>query len=622
MTEVSVREASQAVSYDYANYSAHQFLSDSFNALRDPTRFNLRYETVWFNELLLANLLSPVGGTRLSQQVSQQEYARLFEGDRFGLTSTTDYRSDGQVRELASQFGTLGNVSYSLDLDYQHNDGVRPNNDLSRIEWYSTIKVQIDPQDSVLLLTKYQDYSSGDNFQYYNPNASFRPNFRFDEIQHPILVGAWHHEWSPGMHTLALVGRLINEQHFSDRAVPEILLIEDATGAIVGRDSSALDVDYHNSFEIYSAELNQICQWNRMTLSVGARYQSGTFQTSNLLDNPSRVPFLLGTPPAADSTDEGFERITGYGYLTVEPLDRLWLTGGLAYDEVTFPGNFRAPPISSGEDRRTQLGPKAAVVWNPVPQATLRGVFSRSLGGVSLDESYRLEPTQLAGFPQAFRSLISESVVGSVSAPKSETLGLALDLKLGPRTYAGIQAEQLRSDVRRNIGVFNLKNGLIPSVPDSIVEQLDYKERTLAVSVNQIVGDKIVVGASYKLIRADLQDVYPEIPVSILTTANPSQHATLHEAGGYILFNHPSGFFARAETHWYLQHNSGYSPALPGDDFFQVNLYAGYRFAHQRGELRLGLLNLTGQDYRLNPLTIYEELPRERVFAARLKFSF
>ena len=67
MTDVSVREAARAVTYDYANDSAHLFLSDSYNELRDPTRFNLRYETVWFNELLLANSLSPVGAGRLSQ---------------------------------------------------------------------------------------------------------------------------------------------------------------------------------------------------------------------------------------------------------------------------------------------------------------------------------------------------------------------------------------------------------------------------------------------------------------------------------------------------------------------------------------------------------------------------
>src|SRR5262249_84451 len=161
----------------------HQFIADSFDALRDPTRFNLRYETVWFNELLLANLLAPVGGTPLSQHISQQEYSRLLEGDRIGLLSSFEYRSDGQFPKLASQYGILGKTGWSLDLDYQHNDGgrlpkrddnilvgplpandffrgndrrQRPNNQLDRLEWYSTVKRQLTAHDSILLLTKYQ----------------------------------------------------------------------------------------------------------------------------------------------------------------------------------------------------------------------------------------------------------------------------------------------------------------------------------------------------------------------------------------------------------------------------------------------------------------------------------
>src|SRR6184192_1097871 len=71
MTEVSVREATRAVNSDYANYSAHLFLANSYDALRDPKQINLRYETPWLSELLMANLLSPVGGGSLSQYVSQ-----------------------------------------------------------------------------------------------------------------------------------------------------------------------------------------------------------------------------------------------------------------------------------------------------------------------------------------------------------------------------------------------------------------------------------------------------------------------------------------------------------------------------------------------------------------------
>src|SRR4030095_8263824 len=40
MDEVSVREASRGVDYDYANASSHLFLANSYNALRDPNRIN------------------------------------------------------------------------------------------------------------------------------------------------------------------------------------------------------------------------------------------------------------------------------------------------------------------------------------------------------------------------------------------------------------------------------------------------------------------------------------------------------------------------------------------------------------------------------------------------------
>ncbi len=475
----------------------------------------------------------------------------------------------------------------------------------------------------MLALFKYEDYHSGDNFQYYS-QTNARPNYRFDENQQPIVVGAWHHEWAPGMHTLVLAGRLITEQYFSDKAAPQLGLWQYPSGALDTTVTEPFDVVYHNQIEIYTAELNQIFTWDRVTLSAGARYQTGSIQTYARLTNPGGLANLFSDPAAAGSFTEDVERFTGYGYLTVEPLDRLWLTGGLAYDDETYPRNFREPPIGPGEDHRSQLGPKAALVWSPLPQATLRGSFTRSLGGVSLDESYRLEPTQLAGFPQAFRSLIPESVpgVGSVDAPEYQTAGLALDFKFPTRTYAGIDAERLESNVRRSIGVFSLVNAQRPFVPSSTRENLDYRENSLAVSLDQLVGDMVVLGASYKFDQVELRDVYPQIPVSVLPSARRTFDADLHEATGFIVLNHPSGFFARAEAQWYHQHNSGYTPPLPGDDFVQENLYLGYRFLRRRAELMLGVLDLSGQDYRLNPLNTYMELPRERSYIVRLNFVF
>ena len=129
--EVGRRESARAVSSDYANYSAHLKLAGSFDVLRDPARFNLRYESEWFNEHLLATLLSPVEGSSLSHHLSQQEYSRLFVADRVGGASTTEYFSTGEVREQASHFGMFKHAGYAFDLDHQYKTGVRPNNDLS-----------------------------------------------------------------------------------------------------------------------------------------------------------------------------------------------------------------------------------------------------------------------------------------------------------------------------------------------------------------------------------------------------------------------------------------------------------------------------------------------------------
>src|SRR5678815_5944409 len=118
-SDVSVREASRAVENDYGNYSAHLFLANSYDALRDPKLINLRFETPWFSELLVAQLLAPVGAGNLSQSISQQKYSRLFASQGLGVFSTTEYFSSGDWIQNASQYGLMGNSSYALDASYR-----------------------------------------------------------------------------------------------------------------------------------------------------------------------------------------------------------------------------------------------------------------------------------------------------------------------------------------------------------------------------------------------------------------------------------------------------------------------------------------------------------------------
>src|SRR5690606_18457404 len=97
--------------------------------------------------------------------------------------------------------------------------------------------------------------------------------------------------------------------------------------------------------------------------------------------------------------------------------------------------------------------------------------------------------------------------------------------------------------------------------------------------------------------------------------------ATLHELLLNVVWNHPSGFFWQAESAFYAQENENDLPG-PGDRFWQHNFFIGYRFARRVAEARLGLLNIADQDYRLNPLNVHLELPRDRTLSARLRLNF
>ena len=327
MTDLAVREASRAVESDYTNASAHLFLANSFDALRDPDRVSLRFETAWFNELLLAYLLAPVGGGPLSQFVSQQEYSKLLDADGIGGSLDGQWRDDGYLQQRASIFATYGRLSLGLDFSYNYDNGRRPNNAISREEVYWQIKYQVSPDDVFYTLGKWQDQESGDRFQSYD-NQPGSLHLDFEEKQEPgLLLAGWNHRWAPGVNTLFLGGRLSAEQSLTNRATSQLLLdrapnpdrdafiaqqqsgrnsavtrnadssltFSDAflrgyapfagRGNVTGVFNDQFDFATLRQFEIYSGELQHIWQTRRNTLILGARWQGGqrTIETKDAL---------------------------------------------------------------------------------------------------------------------------------------------------------------------------------------------------------------------------------------------------------------------------------------------------------------------------------------------------
>jgi outer membrane receptor protein involved in Fe transport len=392
--------------------------------------------------------------------------------------------------------------------------------------------------------------------------------------------------------------------------------------------------------------LQQIFQQDNHSTVLGGLYQHTDLEIHDVEYAYGSSDFYPGTLYSTN-VQMNFERFSAYGYESWQLFDPLLVVGGISYDRITFPRNWNSSPVSNETQSKEQVSPKAGIVWTPGRNTTVRFAYTRSLTGMSLDQSTRIEPTQVAGLNQSYRNVISDSIAGATSGARLETYGLSLEQKFETGTYLGVSGELLYSDVSRLFGSYlnDLDNPANPDYmsvysPDfKVRERLHSRERSLIVTADQLIDKEWTVGARYRLTQANLNDDFPDVWEDVPLDAidiypHKRLESLLHQLNLHVNFNHVSGFFSTFEAVWYLQDNSGflYRPSTSsgvfwqetdkGDEFWQFNLIGGYRFYHRRAIISAGVLNLTDQNYHLSPLTYYNEMPRERTFVARFQLNF
>lgn len=624
MPEVAYREAVQAVNNDYANYSAHLFLANSYEDRRDPRLFGLRYETAANTEYLLANLLSPVGAGTLSRSISQQEYSKLFERDRLGVTSLTEYLSRGDWIQSGAQFGVFGGTSYAVEGYYRSENGEWANGDSETMQISVQLKQQITLNDSVYFHAGWLDRESGDVAPRYDP-ALASPTFRAHEQQEPLLGLGYHREWRPGMHTLVLFGILKDELDFGAATWPVPLALLETTTGEASLTPLPLSQSYQSRLEIFSIEAQQLWrQSDRHDSILGVRYQWGTLDPSYIHSAPQDWQDFFLTSRTG-SVDGNVDRLAAYAYHRWEIIPHVWVQGGVAYDRLSFPAGFLYPPLEKQDQTEEQVSPKIGLLAQPFADTTVRAAFSRSLSGATLEQSYRLEPSQMAGFTQAYRGVIPESAAGGpIPGASHDIVGFSVEQRFKTRTYLGLTAEMLLSDTSRYAGAYQIDPIQDIEVSDALYSTgFDFSERSLEFTVNQLIASEWSVGVRYRVTRSEL-DSFPTgfaLPVGDPGPYQEDVEATLHQLTLVGAFNHRSGLFARVEGSWYYQLNSGYDPALADENIWQLNAFAGFRFPKRQVEVSVGILNLTDQDYRLNPLNTDSWPPRDRTLAVRLRLN-
>jgi predicted Zn-dependent protease len=616
MSDFALHEASKAVSVDYSSYASHLFLSQSYDVLRDPKKFNLRYETPRISELLLANLLSPPGGHNLSINQSQNDVPELFERNALGISSETQYTSNGDWVQYGSQFGTIKSFGYSVDAFYHDSNGQRVNEDFNQLTLSASAKEQISYQDSLFVQAISSRQKGGDLSQYYSPEEA-NPSIRIKDEIEPLMYMGYHREWQPGSHTLLLAGYFDSELTITNGNALPLFLRPAPNGQIVRAESLPLfSSDYDRQFEGFSLEGQQIWQNERFGVIAGTRFQAADLSVHSDLDR------VLSGRLASDNVGPNFMRISPYLYGQWRPFERLQLTGGASYDYIEYPENIDIAPLSGEEKTRDAVLPKAGALFNTWEGGTLRGMYAHSLAGLSYDTSIRIEPTQLGGFTQAYRSLAPESVVGIQPGTLLKIAGAGFDQKLKTDTYFTIEVQNLRSDDSRSIGAFRTANPPppVPNVPSITDQRISYEEDTLRVQFSQLLGKYWHIGTSYQVSSADLLTTLTEAPSA--PGAIHDEKSTFHQLDLFTGFNHTSGFFAQYDAIWYNQSVSSNVRLFPGEDFWHHNVSVGYRFPGRQAELRLSLLNLFNQDYKLYPLNLYNDPPRDRLLTVGFKWRY
>jgi hypothetical protein len=633
LSDVAVREATKALGDDYANYSAHLFLSESYDALQDPKKEDLRYQTPWQDELLMANLLAPVGAGVLSQNISQQEYSKLFAADGLGVSSQTEYFSRGAWMENGSQFGVSGPLAYSLDAYYYTDPGWRPNNGIDNSDYSVKLKYEITPKDTAFLEVERTELQTGDPFQYYNFNTpksstqtGYDPTLEEYEEQDPNILLGYHRNWGTGNQTLFLYRSLQDHFSSSDGDFVAPVLQPGLTPVFLPPPfAPASTISLQRTTELNSFELQHLYQSERQSVIAGARYQNESMQTANTMVATPFVPGRLTSyQPYLPGETSHFDRLSGYGYYQLKLGDSLKLTGGATYDWEHFPLNIGSPPLSNQEDDRGRLSPKFGLDWTPGDGTRVRADFARSMGGLINDSSTTIEPSEIAGFNQSFRSLIPQSAgFGTPPALLFETYGVGVDHKFPTGTYIDVEGQWLTSRGNQLIGAWTAT----PALALNDLNQAQYfQEQDAFASISQLIGKEVSVGARYTLTAVDVT-ANDFSPVTGLAYLQNHENSTLNEFSLFGNFYVPCGFFSQFQANWWIQHNAYNNFAAgglsePGNNFWQCNLYAGYRFPRRHIELMVGLVNMFNQGYNIDPVTYFLEQARTRTLMASLKFNF
>lgn len=231
---------------------------------------------------------------------------------------------------------------------------------------------------------------------------------------------------------------------------------------------------------------------------------------------------------------------------------------------------------------RDQVNPKVGLTWRASPWTTLRAAAFRVLSR-ALFSDRTIEPTQVAGFNQLFRTNFGDEFPGT----DAWRYGVAVDHKFSPNVYAGAEFS------KRNLKVPGLVT--TPSITETRHE--DWDEYLARAYFYWTPHQWLAASVEYQFERFERGRT--------LGAGTGILEVNTHRLPLGISFFHPSGLSARLKA-TYINQDGKFVPRVfePGtfeagsDRFWVIDATIRYRLLRRLGFVTLGVNNLFNEKFK------------------------
>ncbi len=580
--ELAVLDGSRSVSTDPGDFSGHRLLADTYSGIP-------RTEIARVNELYTSQLLQPLNLTPIPPQLGEanlfildtagptdiafNEFNPLFARDRWAVhASATAGGNDTWGNDLTLAV-MQGRWSFSVGQFHFETEGFRANNDLDQDVYNGFAQFRQSERTSWITELRVTRREQGDLQLLFDPE-NFNANERQHEDTESARIGV-HHVFGDRSEMLATVSYQTAEFSVSD--LP------------------AFHLD--GEVESYIGEIQHIYSAERWRLVSGLRQtHRERFESSVLLLPVPFPPFVIEDIQA---TDLNLDSTSAYAYAYLNPVDSLRIDVGASADFLE----------TSSVDRE-QVNPKLGLTWELRNGTSLRLAAVRSVQPDSFsrqDIPPRLEPTQVAGFNQAFFGDEGE---------REWRYGFAIDHEVSRNLYFGLEL------VNREVDIPIVFRGA-PDEPE-VVEEFDATEYTASAYMHWTPSLALAVSLGYRFDERENE--------SFARAIDGIDELRTNRAPLSVRYFHPSGLSAEAtatyvdQEGWFFEFLpvDPFEQVIPGsDEFWVLDAAIRYRLPRRMGIVSLNADNILDEEFRFQDIDpANPDIIPERLVSLKLTIAF